>query len=322
MRILVLGGTVFLSRAVAEEAVARGHEVVCACRGTSGTVPDGAGHVVLDRTDGTWPDTLAGFDAVVDVSRTPSHVRTAVAALPDAHWVFVSTCSVYADHRALGGTPANTPLLDAIEEDVDWTSSPEAYGGMKIACERIVEAGAASSVVIRPGLIAGPGDPSGRFTYWPVRLAEPGPVLAPPADDVVQTIDVRDLAAWVVTAAESRLEGVYDGVGAATLRADFLAEVARGVADVPPDLVWSSEEFLAEQKVEPWSGDRSLPVWVPGPDDRGFMAHDVAPSLAAGLRLRPLAETARDTLAWVRADPDAKVTGLTRDEEREVLAAR
>lgn len=322
MRILVLGGTVFLSRAVAEEAVARGHEVVCACRGTSGTVPDGAGHVVLDRTDGTWPDTLAGFDAVVDVSRTPSHVRTAVAALPDAHWVFVSTCSVYADHRALGGTPANTPLLDAIEEDVDWTSSPEAYGGMKIACERIVEAGAASSVVIRPGLIAGPGDPSGRFTYWPVRLAEPGPVLAPPADDVVQTIDVRDLAAWVVTAAESRLEGVYDGVGAATLRADFLAEVARGVADVPSDLVWSSEEFLAEQKVEPWSGDRSLPVWVPGPDDRGFMAHDVAPSLAAGLRLRPLAETARDTLAWVRADPDAKVTGLTRDEEREVLAAR
>ena len=322
MRILVLGGTVFLSRAVAEEAVARGHEVVCACRGTSGTVPDGAGHVVLDRTDGTWPDTLAGFDAVVDVSRTPSHVRTAVAALPDAHWVFVSTCSVYADHRALGGTPANTPLLDAIEEDVDWTSSPEAYGGMKIACERIVEAGAASSVVIRPGLIAGPGDPSGRFTYWPVRLAEPGPVLAPPADDVVQTIDVRDLAAWVVTAAESRLEGVYDGVGAATLRADFLAEVARGVADVPPDLVWSSEEFLAEQKVEPWSGDRSLPVWVPGPDDRGFMAHDVAPSLAAGLRLRPLAETARDTLAWVRADPEAKVTGLTRDEEREVLAAR
>ena len=177
-------------------------------------------------------------------------------------------------------------------------------------------------MTIRPGLIAGPGDPSGRFTYWPVRLAGPGPVLAPPADDVVQTIDVRDLAAWVVTAAESRLEGVYDGVGAATLRADFLAEVARGVADVPPELVWSSAEFLAEQKVEPWSGDRSLPVWVPGADDRGFMAHDVAPSLAAGLRLRPLAETARDTLAWARSDPDAKVTGLTRDEEREVLAAR
>ena len=322
MRILVLGGTVFLSRAVAVEAVARGHEVVCACRGTSGPVPDGAEHVPLDRGTGDWPAALAGFDAVVDVSRTPSHVRSAVAALPDAHWVFVSTCSVYADHRALGGTPETTPLLDAITEDVDWTSSPEAYGGMKVACERIVQDGAATSAVLRPGLIAGPGDPSGRFTYWPVRLAEPGPVLAPPADDVVQRIDVRDLAAWVVHAAETRLQGVYDGVGAATLRADFLTEVARGVADTVPDFAWSDEEFLAAQDVTPWHGPRSLPVWVPGADDRGFMAHDVAPSLAAGLRLRPLADTARDTLAWVRSDPDAVVTGLTLDEEREVLAAR
>ncbi|RYP85341.1 epimerase [Nocardioides guangzhouensis] len=321
MRILVLGGTVFLSRAVAVEAVARGHDVVCACRGTSGRVPDGAEHVVLDRTTGDWP-ALSGFDAVVDVSRTPSHVRSAVAALPEAHWVFVSTCSVYADHRALGGTPATTPLIDAITEDVDWTSSPEAYGGMKVACEQIVQDGAATSAVVRPGLIAGPGDPTGRFTYWPVRLAEPGPVLAPPADDVVQTIDVRDLAAWVVHAAETRLEGVYDGVGAATLRADFLAEVARGVADTVPDFAWSSEEFLATHEVAAWHGPRSLPVWVPGKDDRGFMAHDVAPSLAAGLRLRPLADTARDTLAWVRSDPDAVVTGLTVDEERAVLAAR
>jgi nucleoside-diphosphate-sugar epimerase len=322
MRILVLGGTVFLSRAVAVEAVARGHEVVCACRGTSGPVPDGAEHVPLDRGTGDWPAALAGFDAVVDVSRTPSHVRSAIAALPDAHWVFVSTCSVYADHRALGGTPETTPLLDAITEDVDWTSSPEAYGGMKVACERIVQDGAATSAVLRPGLIAGPGDPSGRFTYWPVRLAEPGPVLAPPADDVVQTIDVRDLAAWVVHAAETRLRGVYDGVGAATLRADFLTEVARGVTDTEPDFAWSDEEFLAAQDVAPWHGPRSLPVWVPGADDRGFMAHDVAPSLAAGLRLRPLADTARDTLAWVRSDPDAVVTGLTLHEEREVLAAR
>ena len=190
-----------------------------------------------------------------------------------------------------------------------------------MACEEIVRAGAASSVVIRPGLISGPGDPSGRFTYWPVRLAEAGPVLAPPADDVVQTIDVRDLAEWIVTAAEQRLGGVYDGVGAATLRADFLAEVARGVAAEVPELVWASEEELAAQSVEAWAGPRSLPVWVPGAEDRGFMAHDVAPSLAAGLRLRPLAETARDTLAWVRSTPDAKVTGLTRDEEREVLSA-
>jgi nucleoside-diphosphate-sugar epimerase len=320
MRILVLGGTVFLSEAVAAEAVRRGHEVVCACRGQSGTVPPGAEHVVLDRESGGWPDGLAGFDAVVEVSRTPSHVRAAVAAVPEAHWVFVSTGSVYAENSTVGGTPATVPTLDPITTDEDWTSSPEAYGGMKVACEDIVRAGAASSVVIRPGLIAGPGDPSGRFTYWPVRLAAPGPVLAPPADEVVQTIDVRDLADWVVTAAEERLDGVYDGVGAPTMRADYLAEVARGVTDVEPVFVWASEEQLLAQQVEPWAGPRSLPVWIPGSDDRGFMAHDVTPSLAAGLRLRPLAETARDTLAWVRATPDATVTGLTLAEEQAILS--
>jgi len=321
MRILVLGGTVFLSEAVATEAVRRGHDVVCACRGRSGTVPEGAEHVVLDREAGDWPAGLTGFDAVVDVSRTPSHVRAAVAAVPDAHWVFVSTCSVYAENATVGGRPDTVPTLAPITTDEDWTSSPEAYGGMKVACEEIVRSGAASSVVIRPGLIIGPGDPSGRFTYWPVRLADEGPVLAPPADDVVQTIDVRDLADWVVTAAEQRLEGVYDGVGAPTLRADFLDEVARGVSDAAPQFVWASEEALAARSVEPWAGPRSLPVWVPGADDRGFMAHDVTPSLAAGLRLRPLAESARDTLAWVRSTPGAKVTGLTRAEEQEVLAA-
>jgi nucleoside-diphosphate-sugar epimerase len=321
MRILVLGGTVFLSEAVAAEAVRRGHDVVCACRGRSGSVPEGARHVVLDREADDWPDGLRDFDAVVDVSRTPSHVRAAVAAAPDAHWVFVSTCSVYAEHTTVGGTPATVPVLPPVTTDEDWTSSPEAYGAMKVACEQIVRAGAPSSVVIRPGLIVGPGDPSGRFTYWPVRLADPGPVLAPPADDVVQTIDVRDLADWIVEAAERRLEGVYDGVGAPTLRADFLTEVARGVADAAPEFVWATEEDLAGQSVEPWAGPRSLPVWVPGAEDRGFMAHDVTPSLEAGLRLRPLAETARDTLAWVRATPGAEVTGLTRDEERTVLTS-
>ena len=170
--------------------------------------------------------------------------------MPDAHWVFVSTCSVYASHTPWG-TPDSLPVLDPVATDEDWTSSPEAYGAMKVACEDIVRAGAASSAVIRPGLIAGPGDPSGRFTYWPVRLAEPGPVLAPPADDVVQTIDVRDLASWVVTAAEERRDGVFDGVGAPTLRVDFLAEVARGVGTAEPAFVWASEEFLAARPSSP-----------------------------------------------------------------------
>ncbi len=173
MRILVLGGTVFLSRAVAAAAVARGHDVVCAARGVSGTVPDGATLVRWDRSEavpGELTDTE--FDAVVDVSRIPSHVRAAVAAFPDAHWTFVSTVNVYADTATVGGTPATLPLLDPVETDEDPASGPEVYGAMKVACENIVRAGTTSALVIRPGLIVGPGDPSGRFTYWPARFAQ------------------------------------------------------------------------------------------------------------------------------------------------------
>src|SRR4051795_5665253 len=207
MRLLVLGGTVFLSRAVAAEAVSRGHEVTCAARGTSGSVPDGAMLVEVDRTQ-PLPD-LGEFDAVVDVARQPSWVRAAVAAYPGAHWVFVSTVNVYADDATPGGTPASLPLVEAMEEDGDLEEDPQAYGRMKVACERIVLDGAASAMVIRPGLIVGPGDPSGRFTYWPKRLAAGGEVLAPgDPDDLMQVADVRDLAAWAVTACEQRTTGV------------------------------------------------------------------------------------------------------------------
>src|SRR3954463_15736865 len=204
MRLLVLGGTVFLSRAVAAEGVARGHDVTCAARGTSGSVPDGARLVAVDRSR-PLPDDLGEVDAVVDVARQPSWVRNAVAAHPAAHWVFVSTVNVYADDSTPGGTPATLPLVEAIEEDVDLKEQPEAYGPMKVACERAVLDGAASAMVMRPGLIVGPEDPSGRFGYWPRRLAAGGEVLAPgdPAD-IMQVVDVRDLAAWAVTACEQR----------------------------------------------------------------------------------------------------------------------
>jgi nucleoside-diphosphate-sugar epimerase len=326
MRILVLGGTVFLSRAVAEAAVARGHDVTCAARGVSGTVPDGATLVRWDRADAV-PAELTGtpFDAVVDVSRIPSHVRNAVAAFPDAHWTFVSTINVYSDTTTQGGTPATLPLLDPVETDEDPNSSPEMYGAMKVACENAVRTGAAAALVIRPGLIVGPGDPSGRFTYWPSRFAQAAedglPVLVPePVDSLVQLVDVRDLAEWIVTAAEQGTTGDFDGVCPPVPRSELLARVAEGaVAD--PTLVTVAPEALAEHEVAQWSGPRSVPLWVGDLADAGFLAHDVTSSLAAGLTIRPFAETTRDTLAWLRATPDAKVTGLTRDEEQQVLAA-
>lgn len=325
MRILVLGGTVFLSRAVAEEAVRRGHEVVCACRGTSGSVPDGARHVETDRTR-PLPAELAGFDAVVDVGRHPSWVRAAVERLPEAHWVFVSTISVYADESTPGGRPGTLPLHEPVTDDVDLAADPDAYGPMKVGCEQLVAAGTRSSLILRPGLIVGPGDPTGRFSSWPARLAAAGPgerpeVLAPgDPGDTVQVIDVRDLAAWIVDGAEQRRTGVLDAIGPALPIADLLARAATGCGTTPV-WTWVPQEFLEAQQVQPWAGPRSVPLWLPRPAYDGMLAHDVAPALAAGLRIRPLEETARDTLAWLRTSPDATLTGLSAAEEADVLAA-
>ena len=326
MRILVLGGSVFLSRAVAEEAVARGHEVTCACRGTSGSLPAGVAHVELDRARSSSATALdAAYDAVVDVARQPSWVRAAVAAVSDAHWVFVSTINVYADESTPGGRPGTLPLREPVWDDTDLSTDPDAYGPMKVACEAIVRDGATSAAVVRPGLIVGPGDPTGRFTYWPARFADvaSAPTVLAPGDpeDVVQVIDVRDLAAWLVTLAEQRTVGDFDGVGEPTSIRDLLAAVALGSGGGDALLRWTPAAELEAHDVQPWAGDRSLPLWLPRPAYDGLLAHDVEPSLAAGLTLRPVEDTARDTRAWLRATPDAPVTGLTRAEEAAVLAA-
>ncbi|NPD04249.1 NAD-dependent epimerase/dehydratase family protein [Nocardioides sp. zg-1308] len=312
MKLLVLGGTRFLSREVAVQAVTREWDVTCACRGESGPVPDGATHLPWDRADEP-PAALAegGWDAVVDVARLPSQVRSAVAATRDAHWVFVSTISVYAD----SSSAAMEPLLEPITDDVDLAVDPEAYGGMKVACEQLVQSRAASSVVVRPGLIVGPGDPTGRFAYWPQRLARGGEVLAPGAPaDVVQVIDVRDLAAWVLDLAEARTTGTYDAVGTPMPLERMLTEAASGVADASPGLTWVDTAFLEAQGVAPWAGEGSLPLWLPRPEYDGMLAHDPAPAVAAGLRLRPVAETAPGCL-------DSPVTALSAEREAEVLVA-
>jgi 2'-hydroxyisoflavone reductase len=321
VKLLVLGGSVFLSKAVAAEAVARAHDVTCANRGTSGSVPDGATQVAWDRTEPVPAGLSDSFDAVVDVGRYPSWTRSAVAAFPSAHWVFVSTINVYVDESTPGGRPGTLPLREPIHDDVDLSEDMEAYGPMKVACEQIVRDGVESWMVVRPGLIVGPDDPSGRFAYWPSRMADGGTVLAPGRpDDSTQVIDVRDLATWIVAAAESRTTGDYDGVGHATTMGEVLAAVAAG-CDADVELTWAPQEFLAEQGVEPWAGPDSLPLWLPRPEYDGMTAHDATPSYDAGLVTRTVAETARDTLAWLRATPKAKVTGMTREREAEVLAA-
>lgn len=312
MKLLVLGGTRFLSREVATRAVARGWDVTCACRGESGPVPEGATHLRWDRSDPPPPAVASGgWDAVVDVGRLPSQVAAAVAVTADSHWVFVSTVSVYADNSSA----AMEPLLEPIGEDRDLATDPEAYGGMKVACEQSVLATARSAVVVRPGLIVGPGDPTGRFSYWPQRLVRGGEVLAPGRpEDVVQVIDVRDLAEWVLVLAEQETSGVLDAVGTPTPFRDVLDGVAAGVGAIAPELTWVDADFLEAHDVQPWAGEGSLPLWLPRPEYDGMLAHDPGPAEAAGLRLRSVADTAAACLA----DP---VTALSAEREAEVLAA-
>lgn len=321
MRLLVLGGTVFLSRAVAEEAVRRGHDVTCACRGESGPAPTGSAQLVCDRETGDGSELAGDWDSVVDVARVPSWVRKAVTAVPDAHWVFVSTINVYPDNGTPDGTPTTLAVHDPLTSDADPSAGSETYGAMKVACEQLVQGGTRSSLVLRPGLIVGPGDPTGRFSYWPERLADAGPVLAPGAPtDPVQLIDVRDLAAWIVDSAELRRTGVFDGVGPRLTRGELLAEVAAGVG-AAPELTWVDQEFLRSHDVEPWAGPRAIPLWLPLPEYDGMLAHDPGPSFGAGLTTRPVAETARDTLAWLRTQAEPSRTGLSREDEAGVLQA-
>lgn len=320
MRVLILGGSQFLGRAIANHACARGHDVTCAARGLAGPIAAGARFVRIDRDVAGGLEPLAGesFDAIVDVSRHPGQVRRAVAALkrPGIHWTFVSTISVYADNRIPGQRADTAPLREPVAADVEH-STDAIYGAAKVACEQEV---GEDAFICRAGLIAGPEDPTGRFAYWPARLARGGEVLAPGSpDDAVQFIDVRDLAQWIVHAAEVHLTGIYDGIGPIRTRGEFLTECATAL-NASCTFTWIDRAFLEAHNVRRWAGPRSLPMWLPLPDFAGFLTRDTSPARAAGLISRPPADTARDTLHWLR-NSNGPVVGLTADEESAVLSA-
>jgi 2'-hydroxyisoflavone reductase len=294
--------------------------VTCAARGVTGVVPDGARFIRVDRDEPDGLAPLAGeeFDAVVDVSRHPGQVRRAVAALKQRveHWTFVSTVTVYADNRT-PGQRADAALLRAPTAPEIEHSTAETYGAAKVACEQAI---GENAFICRPGLIVGPEDPTGRFTYWPTRLDRGGEVLVPGTpDDAVQLIDVRDLAQWIVHAAQSRLTGYFDAVGPTFTRGQLLAECAAAVGS-SCTFTWVDRAFLESHDIRRWSGPRSLPLWLPLPDFAGFNTRDVSPARDAGLTVRPLLQTARDTFSWART-AGGPVTGLTADEERAALKA-
>jgi nucleoside-diphosphate-sugar epimerase len=325
MRILVLGGTAFLSAEIARQAVAAGHDVTCLARGSVAAPPRGAAWLKADRSTGgqAYAGATGDWDAVIEVARDPVPASEALEALAQraAHWTFVSSCSVYAD-ASVPGAGEDSALLPALGRGTP--STPENYGESKVAIEEAtLRAVGGKAHLCRAGLIGGPGDGSDRYGYWPARFARDGnPVLVPAIDSApTQVIDVRDLAAWLLLAAERGITGAMNALGDQVQFGQYVV-AARQAAGHAGDVVPAAVDWLADQGVGYWAGPDSLPLWLP-PGHEGFMARSNQAAVDAGLRLRPWQETLADTLADERErglDRPRKA-GLSPETEGRLLGA-
>jgi 2'-hydroxyisoflavone reductase len=327
--ILMLGGTGFLGPQTVEAALRRGHKVTLFNRGKTrpGLFPDLEKlHGDRDKDDLT---ALEGrkWDAVVDTSaNVPRWVRKAAAVLgPNVgHYLYISSISVYADTSRPGTdeTASVSTIDDPTTEKIDGRT----YGALKALSEKAALAAMPGKVaVVRPGLIVGPGDPSDRFTYWPVRVARGGEVLAPGSpDDPIQVIDVRDLGEFLVRLIEDRTRGVFNATGPeSTLTMGQTLEACKHVSASDARFTWVDDAFLEKQGVQPWS---DMPAWVPyRGETAGFAKVSNARAIRAGLTFREISNTARATLDWFKTLPEdrrAKLrAGISPDREAKVLAA-
>lgn len=303
MKILVIGGTRFVGRHFAEAAFARGHDLTLLHRGAH-PVPElvAATHLIGDREkdldrllEGTWDavlDTCGYYPRVVGMSTR--HLRGRVGC-----YLFVSTISVYSDSVTRGLTE-DGPLATIADPTVEEITK-ETYGALKVLCEQEVERSfGKDALIVRPGIIIGPHDPSDRFTWWVRHAGGGGELIAPDSREQVQGIDARDLGAFMVHLLEQGIRGIYHGVGPVTERWTLpdIAAAAQRSSDTGDTIHWADPKWLIENDALPW---RDFPMWLTKDDGDGLFFMNMDRSAVAGLRTRPLAETVMDTLAWDRA---------------------
>jgi 2'-hydroxyisoflavone reductase len=337
MQILIIGGTQFVGRHVAERALARGHTLTLLNRGiTNAGLFAGVEQLHGDRSEDL--SVLAGhsWDCVIDTcGYTRKQVRNtcSVLAAQTQHYIFISSVSAYASFETANDETSPTGTIE--DEDTEVIDG-QTYGPLKAVCEREVRSafGPKRSLIIRPGLIVGPHDHTDRFTYWVARAARSGVMLAPaPRELLIQFIDARDLAVWVVHCAEQRTAGTFNAICPPCRNTlGELVDAACVVTGSTAQVSWVQADFLLKHEVAPWT---ELPLWIPGVpvsgngpvqgDMAGFMSNSTQAAQAAGLICRPLQDTVQSTYDWWQQQPPERraqlKAGLSAEKEQAVLAA-
>jgi len=327
LRILVLGGTVFLGYHIVNSALEYGHDVTIFTRGKSNpSLFPNVKELYGDR-DGNLEALKGGkWDAVIDTSGyVPRIVRESAEILADLvdHYTFISSISVYKDFSRPGvneKSPVKELKKDKSSEDVG-----KYYGELKALCEQTIESIMPGKALhIRSGLIVGPLDPTDRFTYWPIRINQGADVLAPGnPDNQVQFIDVRDLADWIIKMVEAKQTGTYNATGPDYLLTmkEFL-EQCKDVTKSNANITWVSEDFLLNREVQPWI---EMPLWISAQGENATVANllsvNIDKVIAAGLKFRPLSETIKDTISWdsTRSANQKRNAGMTKEKEDKLL---
>jgi 2'-hydroxyisoflavone reductase len=318
MNLLVIGGTRFVGRHLVEEALRRGHEVTLFNRGKNASVFPNVAQLHGDRDKDVSALEGKSFDAVIDTcGYIPRHLQMTAEVLKDVPlYVFISTISVYADPLPVHADE-NAPLAKLEQPTEEVTN--ETYGALKVLCENVVkEAFPNRALVVRPGFIVGPYDPTDRFSYYPYRVAKGGEMLAPPANTPMQFIDARDLAAWTIKATEQKLTGTFNIVTPAdAMTFGQVLETAKAVSKVDTKITYVDDAFISAHEEA-----QVLPMYVPE-EYHAWGRVSSQRAINAGLTFRRLEETIKDTLEWLHTRPENYEwkAGLKEEREKELLQA-
>ena len=323
MNILIIGGTRFVGRHLVEAALARGHEITLFNRGKSNPkIFPQVESIQGDRERNLSKLSNRNWDTVIDTcGYFPRIVGLSAESLKDSvrQYVFISSVSAYADFDS-ASINEDYPL-GRIEDDTIEEVTEKSYGPLKVLCEKAVQAAfPENSLIIRPGLIVGPYDPTDRFTYWPLRVDRGGDILAPVGpDEPVQFIHARDLADFTIKHIEEKTSGIFNAVGPEKPhQIGNLLETCKEVSNSEANFVWAPEEFIKKQKIEPWS---EIPLWIPESEGGGFSQISNARARSAGLTFKRTEIVVRETLTWAITRPtDYKMrAGLDPAREAELL---